>query len=96
MKIWNFVNETPEDKEVIQKYKQNPPNVYGFGHLEYLKDVVDSLINNKPAPVDGNEGRKSILLINALYESIRSNKAEKYIDITPDFKPVKSRLGFGN
>ena len=93
MKVWNSVDEKPEDKEVLEKYKQNPPNVYGFGHSQYLADVVDSLINNKPAPVDGHEGRKSILLINALYESIRSKKNEKYIDITPDFKPVNSKLG---
>ena len=93
MKVWNFKDEHPEDKEVLQKYRQNPPNVYGFGHLEYLKDVVDSILNNKPAPVDGIEGRKSVALINAIYESINEDKKRKQVDIYPDFKPKKSKLG---
>jgi len=88
MKTWNFTNSLPGDTEVLEKYKQNPANVYGFGHYEYLKDVVASVINNKPAPVDGKEGRKSIILINALYESIETGK-----DIKLHFRPERSRLG---
>lgn len=93
MKVWNFKDQRPEDADVLQKYKYNPPNVYGFGHLEYLKDVVDSILNDKPAPVDGIEGRKSVALIHALYESIWQDKKQKHIDIYPDFKPEKSKLG---
>jgi len=88
MKTWNFQDERADDAEVLSEYKQNPPNVYGFGHSEYLKAVVDSLHNNTPAPVDGYEGRKSLLLINALYESIETGK-----DIKLHFQPEKSRLG---
>jgi len=88
MKTWNFSDERPEDKTVLQEYKQNPPNVYGFGHFEYLKAVVDSIQNNLPVPVDGYEGRKSLLLINALYESIETGK-----EIKIHFQPEKSKLG---
>jgi predicted dehydrogenase len=88
MKTWNFAEQHPEDLDVLAEYRQNPPNVYGFGHLEYLKDVVRSIRQNKPAPVDGREGRKSIVLINALYESIETGK-----DIKLHFRPEKSRLG---
>lgn len=88
MKVWNFKDQRPEDADVLAKYKYNPPNVYGFGHLAYLKDVVDSILNNKPEPVDGREGRKSIMLINALYESIESGK-----EVRLKFKPSKSKLG---
>jgi len=88
MKIWNFSDERTEDTAVLSEYKQNPPNVYGFGHSEYLKAVVNSLQNNTPAPIDGYEGRKSLLLINALYESIETGK-----DIKLHFQPEKSRLG---
>jgi predicted dehydrogenase len=88
MKTWNFAEQRPDDSSVLTEYKQNPPNVYGFGHLEYLKDVVHSILQNKPAPVDGREGRKSIVLINALYESIETGR-----DIQLHFRPEKSRLG---
>ena len=32
MKIWNFIDKNDEDKDILAKYRQNPPNVYGFGH----------------------------------------------------------------
>jgi len=88
MKIWNFKDAEAGDSEVLDKYKQNPPNVYGFGHYQYLVDVVDSLLHGKPAPVDGVEGRKSIVLINAIYASIESQK-----EVFLKFKTHKSKLG---
>ena len=32
------------DKEVIEKFSVNPPNVYGFGHQAYYEHVVDCLL----------------------------------------------------
>jgi UDP-N-acetyl-2-amino-2-deoxyglucuronate dehydrogenase len=88
MKVWNFVEPIETDKDALSTYKQNPPNVYGFGHLEYLKEVVDAIKNNKQVRVDGKEGRKSILLINAIYESIETGR-----EIKIKFKPEHSKLG---
>ena len=88
MRIWNFTEENPNDKEVLQKYHENPPNVYGFGHVRYLENVVDSIVNDKRALVDGLEGRKSLELINAIYESIETGK-----EIFLRFEPRKGRLG---
>jgi UDP-N-acetyl-2-amino-2-deoxyglucuronate dehydrogenase len=88
MKIWNFTNPTAEDDKVIGEYKENPANVYGFGHLRYLESVVDSIINNKRALVDGLEGRKSLELISAIYESIETGK-----EIHLRFEPKRGRLG---
>ena len=88
MKVWNFVDELPEDRDALEKYKENPGNVYGFGHIRYLETVIDSLVNHKRALVDGLEGRKSLELINAIYESIETGK-----EIHLRFEPVKGRLG---
>jgi len=88
MKIWNFKNPRPDDAEVIAKYKQNPPDVYGFGHVEYLKDVIDCIQNNKKALVDGLEGRKSLELIMAMYESIETGR-----EVNLRFAPKECRLG---
>ncbi|MBU4468616.1 MAG: Gfo/Idh/MocA family oxidoreductase [Candidatus Omnitrophica bacterium] len=74
MKVWNFLKPKKEDGIVLKKYKQNPPNVYGFGHLAYLEHVVDVIVNNKKALVDGIEGRKSLKLITAIYQSIETGK----------------------
>jgi UDP-N-acetyl-2-amino-2-deoxyglucuronate dehydrogenase len=77
MKVWQFVDEKPEDSEVMQTFRENPPNVYGFGHVRYLEHVVDCLKNNKKALVDGLEGRKSLELITALYESAETGRVVK-------------------
>jgi UDP-N-acetyl-2-amino-2-deoxyglucuronate dehydrogenase len=88
MKVWSFVDETPEDQNILSDYSVNPPNVYGFGHQEYYEHVVDCIKNNKKQLVDGFEGRKSLELINAIYESIETGK-----EVFLRFKPKLCKLG---
>ena len=63
MKVWNFTEPQPDDAEVLQKYRINPPNVYGFGHTEYLNKVVENIRDGQSALVGGLEGRKLLELI---------------------------------
>ncbi len=88
MKIWNFVDTEPGDDEVLSRYRENPPNVYGFGHKAYLEHVVDALLHNTPSLVDGLEGRKSLELISAIYESIETGR-----EVPLRFRPRKCKLG---
>jgi predicted dehydrogenase len=88
MQTWNFVEKDPEDKEVLEKFSDNPPNVYGFGHHAYYEHVVDCVLNQKTALVDGLKGRKSLELIMALYESIETGK-----EVFLRFQPKKCKLG---
>lgn len=88
MKVWNFVETMPGDDEVMEKYSVNPPNVYGFGHQAYYEHVVDCIKNNRQHLVDGLTGRKSLELINAIYESIETGK-----EVSLRFKPKHCRLG---
>lgn len=85
---WNFQDEIEEDKNVISKYSVNPPNVYGFGHQSYYNHVVDCILNDKIALVDGIEGRKSVEIISAIYESMETRK-----EVFLRFKPEKCKLG---
>ena len=88
MKVWNFVDPMPGDDEVMEKYSVNPPNVYGFGHQAYYEHVVDCIKNDRQQVVDGLTGRKSLELINAIYESIETGK-----EVSLRFKPKYCRLG---
>jgi UDP-N-acetyl-2-amino-2-deoxyglucuronate dehydrogenase len=88
MKVWNFVDKTVGDEEVMTKYSVNPPNVYGFGHQAYYEHVVRALSHGGQNLVDGLEGRKSLELINAIYES-----AETGQEVPLRFQPKMSRLG---
>ncbi len=85
---WRFVDEQPSDRDVIEKFSVNPPNVYGFGHQAYYQHVVDCLTNQRAALVDGLEGRRSLELITALYESIETGE-----EVPLHFTPRLSRLG---
>jgi predicted dehydrogenase len=85
---WCFVDELPSDKDVIEKFSVNPPNVYGFGHQAYYQHVIDCLVHQRAALVDGLEGRKSLELISALYESIETGE-----EVPLRFMPRLSRLG---
>ena len=86
--VWKFADERPEDAEVLERYRTNPPDVYGFGHHEYYKDVFDAIAKDEPPLVDGREGRKSLEVITAIYESIASGSEVRF-----PFTPAHSRLG---
>ena len=88
MKSWSFVKTIPGDENVLEKFSINPPNVYGFGHQAYYEYVVDCITNNGPHLVDGLVGRKSLELINAIYESIETGK-----EVHLRFRPKHCKLG---
>jgi UDP-N-acetyl-2-amino-2-deoxyglucuronate dehydrogenase len=85
---WIFENELKEDQDVLKKYSVNPPNVYGFGHKAYYDHVVKCISKGGENLVDGLEGRKSIELINAIYESVETGK-----EVFLRFKPNQCKLG---
>jgi len=85
---WDFKEPMPEDSDVKDKYSVNPPNVYGYGHKAYYDHVVDCILRDKRQLVDGLEGRRSLELISAIYESIETGK-----EVNLRFKPKMARLG---
>ncbi len=82
MKTWQFDHNKEGDDEVIEKYSVNPPNVYGFGHQAYYQHVVDYLNGGGTNIVDGLQGRRSLELINAIYESVETGR-EVYLRFIP-------------
>lgn len=88
LQTWQFVDAQEEDDSVIQSYSVNPPNVYGFGHQAYYEHVVDVVANGGPQLVDGIQGRRSLELISAIYESIETQRT-----VSLRFQPRRARLG---
>ena len=81
---WNFQEPLDADKDVMEMYSVNPPNVYGFGHQAYYESVVKSIREDRQHMVDGIQGRKSVELISAIYESIETKK-EVFLPFSPQF-----------
>lgn len=86
LKHWEFAEPNAED-EKLAEFKGNP-DVFAWPHEQFLADVVDALIEGRPALVEGMEGRRTVELINAIYESAETGK-----EVTLRFRPSFSRLG---
>jgi UDP-N-acetyl-2-amino-2-deoxyglucuronate dehydrogenase len=87
---WNFADTQPDDATMIERCGKNPPD-FAYNHGEYLRDVIASIQTKKAALVDGLEGRRSLELITALYESIETDA-----DVQLRFRPKKCRLGIAS
>jgi predicted dehydrogenase len=85
--VWNFVDSDSGDAEA-RETAVVPPNVYGFGHHAFYKDVLDVVRTGKRAMLDGLEGRKSLELTNAIYES-----AATHAEVRLRFMPRGVALG---
>lgn len=86
-----FDDALPSDKEVVEKFSVNPPNVYGFGHQAYYQRVVECLSDRGAALVGGLQGSKSLELISALYESIETGQ-----EVSLRFVPRRGRPGIAS
>jgi len=70
---WEFAEYDDIDREAeLLRAAPNPLSVYGSGHRPYYENVVAVLRGEAAAETDGREGRKSLELILAIYESARS------------------------
>lgn len=90
LKTWNFEEADDMDAEVWDKFSK-VPNEPAWNHSQFFKNVVDSLVNGKRGLIDGLEGRKSVELINAIYESAETGK-----EVALRFTPKMCKLGMTN
>ncbi|MEP6768719.1 MAG: Gfo/Idh/MocA family oxidoreductase [Acidobacteriota bacterium] len=88
MSVWSFENPKAEDARVLETSRTNPPDVYGFGHHAYYEAVFDAMDTGGKPAIDGREGRRSLEVITALYESIESGR-----EISLPVEAQRSRLG---
>lgn len=73
VETWLFEDYDDDDK-LIEAAATTPPNVYGFGHEGYYRNVVRVLRGEAVPDTDGAEGRKSLEIILAIYESARTGR----------------------
>ncbi|HUP22944.1 MAG TPA: Gfo/Idh/MocA family oxidoreductase [Thermoanaerobaculia bacterium] len=87
LRSWNFVDSRPEDDDVFES-SVYPPNVYGFGHQAFYEDVAECILTGKHSMLDGLAGRRTLELINAIYESAATGG-----EVRLHYKPRNVRLG---
>ncbi|MEN6445200.1 MAG: Gfo/Idh/MocA family oxidoreductase [Candidatus Cloacimonas sp.] len=70
---WEF-EDYDDDDRIAQDANYQPPNVYGFGHNPYYRNVIDVLLGKDVPATDGRDGRKSVEIIQAIYRSAKTGK----------------------
>jgi predicted dehydrogenase len=73
MRVWKFTEPQEEDEVIFGKLKEEQ-HINNLGHLNYLKTVIQTLKYGAPPFLDGKEGRRSLELLVAIYESIETGK----------------------
>ncbi len=68
---WAFADSDPDD-ELVRTLDSAPPNVYGFGHEGYYRNVLAVLRGYAKPDTDGMSWRKSLELIVWIYESAKT------------------------
>jgi predicted dehydrogenase len=81
---WEFTKEREGDKK-IQLAKVNtqhggvsdPADINFVGHQKQIEDMLYAIETGNDPLVDGNEGRKSVEIVEAIYESARTGQEVK-------------------
>jgi predicted dehydrogenase len=68
-------NEVVGEGEQITDGSANPAAISNEGHRRQIEDMMNAVIEDRAPVVDGKEGRKSVELIIALYESAVKGQA---------------------
>ncbi len=83
---WEFLKKDRRDAAIRKKFAAGSANTGGaadpkaisyIGHRDQLKDFVEAIHEDRPARVDGIEGRRSVEIILAIYQASWSGKTVK-------------------
>jgi UDP-N-acetyl-2-amino-2-deoxyglucuronate dehydrogenase len=81
--LWEFQAKAPGDDEVLATLNaaggfkagaSDPRGITHVGHRDQLADFLQAIDTDRPALVDGREGRKSVEIIRAIYQSARTGQ----------------------
>jgi predicted dehydrogenase len=76
--LWQFEKESPDDKAVQERFARkvggtggasDPKAISYVGHMEQLKDFVRAIQTGTLPKITGEEGRKAVEIILAIYQS---------------------------
>jgi len=80
---WQFADETEDDRHIRDMYSAsvsaaggsaNPMAIGFYGHQKQIEDMIHALECSQNVSIDGREGKKSVEIISAIYESARTGE----------------------
>ncbi|QEG01621.1 Putative 4,5-dihydroxyphthalate dehydrogenase [Stieleria maiorica] len=86
IKAWEFANETETDAKVRAEMvgktdtgggASDPSAISHDGHTKIIEETVRAINEGRPTTINGHEGRRSVEVICAIYESAKTGKIVK-------------------
>ncbi|RYZ47687.1 MAG: Gfo/Idh/MocA family oxidoreductase [Sphingobacteriales bacterium] len=80
---WHFQQPQPEDDAIVGEMSSgkvshggvsNPADISFYGHQKQLEDMIHAIQNDSKPVIDAVEGRKSVAIVLAIYESAKTGK----------------------
>lgn len=75
---WSFADGLDDPEYVKAACGENPPNVYGFGHTPLYADVIDAIQSGRQPYVTGEDGKRALEMILAIYKSAAERRSVKF------------------
>ncbi len=75
---WRFADLLDDPEAVKEKFHENPPNVYGYGHTPLYADMIHAIEQDRQPYVTAMEGKKALELVLAIYKSAAEGKSVKF------------------
>jgi UDP-N-acetyl-2-amino-2-deoxyglucuronate dehydrogenase len=81
IKSWTFANENPEDEGIRQSMAgktktgggaADPAAIGHHGHKALFEEVIQAIQQDRPSALDGHQGRRSVEVIEAIYQSAKT------------------------
>ncbi|SHF64789.1 Predicted dehydrogenase [Mariniphaga anaerophila] len=81
LQVWQFAEMTEDDEKIIQQYGKieggggvaDPAAISFENHAKNLAAFIQSVEENRPFEIDGEEAKKSVALILDIYKSAQTN-----------------------
>ena len=75
---WRFSDLLDDPREVKERFRENPPNVYGYGHTPLYADMINAIKQDRQPYVNAMEGKKAMELVLGIYKSAAEGHSVKF------------------
>ncbi len=72
--LWKVQGQLEQEAEILTSQRVDPPSVYGYSHREVIRDFAHAVLHGEQPHTTGEEARKSLELVLAIYRSARTGQ----------------------
>lgn len=72
--LWKVEGQLEHERELLMHDTVDPPTVYGYSHREQIIEMATAIREGRQPSTHGREARRSLALVCAIYESVRTRR----------------------